>query len=389
MSDRTLSAPFPSFSIVAGGACARALRATGSRFPDAAPSVAKVALALVLLTWCPLLVATLAEGTALGGPGAFANDVGVHARLLLALPLGIVAELPIGWRLARAIRYLDEAGIICDENRGRASAAVRRAERLLDLPWLEAGLALVALALSVVNLEVGARLPTWVFPGDGEVSSAGWIYLVFSAPVFRFIALRWLWRLVVWAVLLTGLARSPLRVNPAHPDRAGGLAYLVDAHSCFAWIALALGVSLAGNLSTEKLLLGRSVTDYTTELLVFATVAPLVLLAPLWALAFGLERARRGHLAHYGSAAAEYARRYTREVIEPASRSPLAIDTERTSAHADLSTSFDTVRGTRALLPAKRPFQRLFAAAALPMLVFMLQEVPLLALLHRVKDTIG
>lgn len=359
-----------------------ARRGEGSRLASA--------VGLAALAWLPLLIATLIEGLAFGWRGSFVDDVGVHVRLLLALPVAMWAERPIAARLDHAIRYLSEAGLIDDTNRAAAAAAIRRAERLRELPWLSAILVVIALALSAVNVARQADGPaTWVFVGDGAISIAGWIYLLFSAPLFRFIALRWLWRVAVWTYLLVGLARAHLRLDAAHPDELGGLSVLTGAHASFGWITFALGVSLAGNLTTEKILLGRHVTDYWTEIITFVFVAPLVFLLPLFAFSWPIERARREGHAGYGSSSAGFARRYHRAWLDPATRKPLPLGTSETSAHTDLVTSFASVQGTR-WIPFKRAdYLTLLVPCLVPMLAFVLQEIPLIDVLKRLKDTIG
>lgn len=355
-----------------------------------APRMAGAAVLLAALAWLPLLVGALLEGLAVGWRGSFVADVGVHGRLLLALPVAVWAERPIAARLGGAVRYLCDAGLIDETNRAAASAAVRRAERLRELPWLSVILAVIALALSVVNVVRQAGGPaTWVFVGEGSISTAGWIYLVFSAPLFRFIVLRWLWRIAVWTCLLVGLARARLRLDAAHPDELGGLSFLTGAHTSFGWITFALGVSLASNLTTEKILLGRHVTDYWTEIIGFTVLTPLFFLLPLFVFSWPIERARRIAHADYGSSSAGFARRYHRAWLEPATREPLPLGTSETSAHADLVTSFTAVSGTR-WIPFKRAeYLTLLIPSAVPMLAFVLQEIPLLELLQRLKDTIG
>ena len=357
------------------------------------PRVARVAFALALLTWVPLFVCALAEGLVEGWRGSFLNDIGVHARLLVALPAAVWAERPIAHRLDRAVRYLAEAQLIDDANREAASAAIRRAERLRDLRWLEPALALVALALSGHDLWVGLQgVPTWVFPHQPPnfpVSIAGWLYLGIAAPLFRFIALRWLWRLAVWGLLLAGLARARLRIDPAHPDGTGGLSVLVSAHTSFGWITGALGVSLAGNLSTEKILFARHVTDYWTEIITFASITPLVFLLPSLAFAWPLERARREFHENYGSASADFAHRYAVGRIDPETRSPMPVGTSDTSSHTDLVTSFASVAGTHFIPFNRFQYLKLLVPSAVPMVLFLMQEIPLIDLLLRLKDTIG
>lgn len=382
----------PGFSLVAGGTSFRWLAgptATSVR----ASRVAQVAFALAVLTWVPLLVCALAQGLVLGWPGSFLNDIGVHVRLLIALPIAIWAERPIGRRLNRAVRYLADAHLIDDTNREAATAAIRRAERMRDLRWLEPALAVAALALSAHDLWVGwFGVPTWVFPYEAEdvpVSIAGWFYLVIAAPLFRFVALRWLWRVFVWGVLLAGLARARLRIDPAHPDCTGGLSVLVSAHTSFGWVAGAIGASLAGNLATERVLFARSVTDYWSEIIAYSALTPLVFLLPALLFAWPIERARRRFHEDYGSASADFAHRYASGRIDPETRTPMPVGTPDTSSHTDLVTSFASVAGTRWIPFTRTHYLMLLVPSVVPMILFLMQQIPLLDLLRRLKDTIG
>lgn len=385
--ERVRQAAIPGLSLTGGGSFHRILVALGARTPGGA---LRVAFLIGLFAWAPLLVASMAEGALFGGPGAFVHDVGVHARFLLALPLLLFAEVPIGRRLDRAVRYLSEAGLVHDGNRAAALAAIRRAERLRDRRAPELALAVAAFALSLVDLRYEPLGPaTWIFPAPGEVSVAGWIALFLSVPLARFVMLRWGLRFVVWAMLLAGLARARLRINAAHPDGRGGLAFVWDSHVSFAWLALGAGIALAGNLTTEKLLTGASVMAYRTEVLAFSLGAPLLFLSPLFVFAWPIEQARRRFFAEYGSAAADFVDRYARAWLDPSTREQLPLGTGETSAHTDMVTSFQRVESTRWMPFSKRHFFTLFLAAGLPMLIFALQEIPLADVLRRLKDIVG
>lgn len=355
--------------------------------------IQRVAVVASLITWAPLVVLAVAEQVAFGFRGALAQDVGIHARMLIALPLAIYAEHAVGRRFEAALRYLADARLIDDDNRDSVVRAIRGAERMRDASSVELVLAAGAVALSTWDLVAGSSgARTWIFPrvgGDSPLSIAGSYYLLVSAPLFRFVVLRWLWRFVVWTTLLIGLGRARLSLDTAHPDRAGGLSVLGTAHTSFGWLAAALSTSLAGNTWTEKLLLDRSVMDYWNVLAPLSLSLPLVLLLPLLALAWPLEKARRRAHEGYGAASADFARRYTRQWIDPRTREPIPLGSSETSTHTDLTTSFQAVHRTQWVPFTLSDYLLLFAATVIPMLVFVVQEVRLLEVLHRIKDTIG
>ena len=87
---------------------------------------------LALLAWVPLLLLSIAEGHAWGDSVTlpFLHDVELHVRLLLALPLLILAELVVHQRMRPVVGQFLERGLIPDA----ARAAVRRGHRLGDAP---------------------------------------------------------------------------------------------------------------------------------------------------------------------------------------------------------------------------------------------------------------
>jgi hypothetical protein len=90
---------------------------------------------------------------------------------------------------------------------------------------------LLALAFTVgswlwrtyVTLDVA----TWyAVPGEGSLALtwAGYWYVYVSLPIARVLLFRWYFRLFIWYMFLWRVSRLRLRLNPLHPDRAGGSA---------------------------------------------------------------------------------------------------------------------------------------------------------------------
>ena len=89
-------------------------------------------LVLALLAWVPLLVLAVTEGHAWGGSVElpFLHDVEIHVRLLLALPLLILAELIVHQRMRPMAEQFLERGMIPDAARAKFDAAIASAMRL-------------------------------------------------------------------------------------------------------------------------------------------------------------------------------------------------------------------------------------------------------------------
>ena len=94
------------FSLVLGGPLFQLCRRTRLA-GDALQLLSRRVVVLTLLAWAPLLALSIVEGHAWGGGVklTFLHDVEMHARLLLALPLLIVAELFVHQRLDPVARH--------------------------------------------------------------------------------------------------------------------------------------------------------------------------------------------------------------------------------------------------------------------------------------------
>lgn len=386
----TLRERLASFSIVSGGLLWKLLHA--SRLGGLSRrQVARRCVVLMALAWVPLLVATAAEGTALGGLGSFAWDVGTHVRLLLALPLLLTAERALDRRVGEGLGHLVEAGLVSGEDGPRVDRVLAVARRARDSHLVEVALLAVVVALSVSDVVDPPTTPHWMFaagPGGTPTPTvAGWIEVVLSAPLYRLLLLRWVWRWVVWVVVLLGFARTGLRISALHVDEVGGLSVLSDVHTSFGWVLAALGATLAGNFTGERMLLGGSVADYTHTIAVFCVIAPMICLAPMLAFTWPLELARRRAHRDYSVVAADFARRYARVHLEPAV--PIGIGSSDPSSAEDLGGSYERMRATRPLAVERKQFFFLFACAFAPMVPFYLQQLPLAEIVERLLKMLG
>ena len=135
----------------------------------------------------------------------------------------------------------------------------------------------------------------WQFAGEG-LTQAGWWYLLVSLPVMRFLALRWLWRLLLWVWVLWNVSRLELHPRPAHPDRAGGLAFLGASQAAFGVLAFAFGVQLSCLIADAVHFRGADLMAFRGQVVAFVVIVVVVLLAPLLVFAPKLVRAREEQL---------------------------------------------------------------------------------------------
>jgi hypothetical protein len=252
------------FSLVLGGPLYQLWRRTRLA-GDALQLLHRRVIALVVLAWAPLLALSVAEGHAWGRSVTlpFLYDVDLHARLLLALPLLIGAELIVHRRLRPMVRQFVERGLVPEGSRAKFNAAIASAMRLRSS--IAAELLLVALVYFVGvgfiwRTQMRLDVTSWYgSPADGKLhpSLAGWWLGCVSQPLFQFLLLRWYFRVLIWVRFLWQVSRIELKLLPTHPDRCGGLGFLAGVSHTFAPLLLAQGVLLAG----MKWLRGGAPTD--------------------------------------------------------------------------------------------------------------------------------
>jgi hypothetical protein len=179
----------------------------------------------------PLLALSALAGQVLAGSVAlpFLLDAEVHARLLVALPLLIIAEIPVQRRLGPLAHNFLERNLIPENAMTRFESAIASAYRLRDSVLAE--VLIIAFVYGVGILVVWRQyvalgMATWyATPSAGSVklSLAGIWYGYVSLPLFQFLLIRWYFRVLIWARFLWQVSRIELSLVPTHADRVAGL----------------------------------------------------------------------------------------------------------------------------------------------------------------------
>ena len=300
------------FSLVLGGPLFQLFR-RAHLAGDALELVRRRVAIITLFVWLPLLLLSIADGTAAGQVVAvpFLFDLDVHARFLVALPLLIVAERIVHERMQIVVGQFTSQGLVTSELRSRFDAAVASAQKLRNS--VSAEVLIIAFVYIVGILAwrsyMALEVPTWYAVPEGNTLHprlAGWWYLFISLPVFQFILLRWYFRLFIWTRFLWHVSRLPLAYAPMHPDRMGGIGFLSRIAHAFSPLLLAQGALLAGSLANKILYAGAVLTSFQLEVAAVVAVVVFVVLGPLLVFTLPLAGAKRKGMRDYGHIARRY-----------------------------------------------------------------------------------
>jgi hypothetical protein len=328
-----------------------------------------------------LVALALVEGL---GHVLFSIDaIGTHVRLLVAIPLFFVCEAFIDPRFAAFVREIVRSEIVPATARPALASEIARIARWRDTWVPEACLLLAAVlwGLATPQQSLFAYLSGHAEGSNpSTVSAATWTsqwYWMICATLFRFLLLRWLWRLVLWCVFLWRVSRLELRLVPTHPDRAGGLGYLELVHTEFAPLIFALSAAQSASLAPD-IASGKMVFDAIYPGIAFVLLADAVLfLGPLCIFSRKLWKCRVKGMSDYNAFAERYVDAFDRKWLGPdAAQAQPLLGTADIQSLADLSTSVDIIRDMRTVPVSSTLLIHLAVAALLPLLPLALFEYP-------------
>lgn len=369
------------FSLVCGGPLYRLWQRTGLLRPPL-DLVGRRIVAITLIAWLPLLVLSLLDRTVADSGLLFVKGFGAHARLLLAIPILMAAEAPVHQRLANTFRQLVNRGIVPPAELPKLGAIVRAAHRVRDSFVLECGLLAAVYTLGQwtwrSHWAIG-RTSWYAVAGDTgwHLTLAGWWYAFVSVPIFQFMLLRWVFRLGLWAWVLSRVARLNLRLIPTHPDRAGGLGCLGNSAYPFGLLLLAEGTLWAGQIGQRILFEGHSLLAYKAEIFVAAVVLVALVLAPLTVFTPLLIRTKLRGRSEYGLLANRYVAEFDAKWVHSATPpDEQLVGSTDIQSLADMANSYSVVQSMRPVPFGLEIVTFLVAMCVAPLLPLTLTIVP-------------
>jgi hypothetical protein len=395
MSNEPVAAPaHPDFSLVLGGPLyqlflrARMVQPSMDMLP-------RRIIAAAVVTWLPLAVLTAAGGGFLSGVHVpFIYDLDVHVRFLLSLPLLIGAEVIVHRRLRAVVDQFRERHVIQPADDRAFDDIISGAMGLRNSVAVEITLLVLAFTAGywLWRSQASLHVASWyAIPANGSMSFtlAGYWYVFVSVSIFRFVILRWYFRLFVWYVILFRVSRLRLQLNPLHPDEAGGLAFVSLSADAIAPVLVAQTVFLAGVIGNQIWHEGVTLPEY--KMLIGGVVAFLMLIAllPLAFFASQMAAAKRVALREFALLAARYTGEFRQKWLHGAhSGDNELLGSADIQSLADLANGFAVVREMR-LLPFHRSLVvRVLILIGLPFVPLLLTMFPFEVLLQQLVKVV-
>ena len=348
------------------------------------PLTIRRAFFAAMLTWIPLLILTILQGTAFGHKVIvpFLWDFSAHTRFLLAAPLLLLAEIVIGPRIAEAAEHFVTAGILGEKDFPEFDAAVEDGLRLRDSVLAEIILVVLAYSISTTAFRMTAvHVSTWYgnrTDAGMSLSWAGWWLILLCVPLLQFLQLRWLWRIFLWFRFLARVGKLDLQLFPTHPDECGGIGFVGEAQRFFGILLFSFSVGLTGVLANEILYDKVSLKHFAPAIGAYAVIALLLLIIPLAVFTPKLLATKRKGLYKYGTLATDYTGLFHRKWIcgENPEQEKL-LGTGDIQSLADLGNSYSFIERMNALPVNPRSLIHLVVATLLPMTALLLTVMPL------------
>src|SRR5258708_22626274 len=153
----------PDFSLVLGGPLYQMLRRAHLTGPALELPRRRIVIS-VLLCWVPLAVLSLTQAHLLGGAKlSFFRDIETHVRLLISLPVLILAEMIVHQRIRPVVKSFVERHVVTAEELPKFYAAIDSAMRIRNS-------VIVEVALLIFVFTVG----TWTWRHQVALDVASW-----------------------------------------------------------------------------------------------------------------------------------------------------------------------------------------------------------------------
>ncbi|MGB5279587.1 MAG: hypothetical protein WBO73_12670 [Gammaproteobacteria bacterium] len=354
-------------------------------------------LILTGIAWLPLAVLTLIDGTFITTDIAmpFVKDVVPFVRMLIVIPLLIVADNVIEPMMLKTLDYLRSSGIVPVAEQENFDKALSKMAYLLNAKWMQMLLVLLAILVSwvlqadYVDMWTERGVTSWALHWEGDKvdeTLAGQWFLLVSSPLVSFLLYRWIWRFIVWSMLLFIVSRMKLDLYASHTDLAGGLGIVGYGQSLFVIVFIVMASLISSDLASDILYEGGKLIDTRLIVLVFIIASVIVIAAPLFFFTDKLISLKRKALADYGALQQQISRDFHHHWVD--NKAQDLVDSMQPSAMADYSAVYEIASNMRVVPLNPKTIIVLAAVLLVPFLPLALTEKSIWDVLKMIGDSV-
>lgn len=376
-------------SLVRGDLLFRLQRKIGL-IPEQGLGIGRRAIFWSLLAWLPIAAWAWQNGYLLpieGGEPLLAH-FGINARLLLAVPLFIVAEGMMHSTLTTLLPRLVSSGVVPPGQLDRLRSVLSDIARLRDsvLPWIAIFAALASFFLFSRPSEVPHEL-SWA---KGQTDGAGmglgvWWYLYVGRTIFLTLLLAWLWRLALLFMLFKRIAGLELSMVPTHPDRCAGMGFMARIPIMFVPVVLGISSVFASGWAHQVVYHDVTIASLRVEIIAFVVVVPLIFLSPYISFLGLMLSTKKQGLLDYGDLIGRHGRLVKERWIDgkQVANDPI-LDAPELGPIADTAAPYELIAKIRPLPLTMGSLIPLVGAALLPMVILAALDLPLKTVLQSI-----
>lgn len=307
------------------------------------------------ITWVPLLILSLFEGTIIGKsvqiPLLF--DFVVYVKFFVSLPILIFADRFINFQTSTSINHFLNSEIITESNFEQFEGYFRKYSDLQNSRKLE----LLVLFLAFVNIVLFrfffasfGRNTSWEIPtgNPDDRTIAGYYYILICLPIWQFFVFKLLLRFFIWSWFLWKVSRMKLNLNASDPDTAGGLAFLGTAQIAFFILGFAQAASFSAEIANKSVYGGVPIDDFTKTIAISVVAVTMFYLFPLFFFMRKLATLKLEGMLEYGVLAHKYSELfYQKWIINKDETKEELLGTGDIQSLADIGGSYERISDMR------------------------------------------
>jgi hypothetical protein len=316
---------------------------------------------------------------------SFFTDLESYSRYLIAIFILLITDRATDSRLDKLLATFEETDIVNREMHAEFFKRIVAGDTRTSSALAEA--IMLVLSVLVVTFSVyylaQNSLTRWESPMTGfagPLSPAGWWAVLVSAPLYFFLMFRWVWRLIVWTLLMRDIAKLPLRLVATHPDKAGGLGFLTIFPVMFLPLVFSLSMVFATGVLQTLLIQGGEVAQLEYTVFAWLMLVLIIFVGPLGLFTPRLLALKEQSILDFGVMVTHYNRMAEHKIRDDFAQGR-PIDKDTVAMLADITVSLDTIKSIKIMPVEFFALIPLIVSALLPLIAVAAIKFPMGSLL--------